>query len=54
MLKFNVTLSENDMVALIEVINRANEIKCPSLMYYNNLLRLEKRLLEEVSKICKC
>lgn len=54
MLKFNVMLSENDMLALIEVINRANEIKRPSLMYYNNLLRLEKRLLEEVNKICEC
>lgn len=54
MLKFNVALSENEMLALIEVINRTNEIKRPSLMYYNNLLRLEKRLLEEVNKICEC
>lgn len=54
MLKFNITLSENEMAALIEVINRADEIKRPNLMYYNNLLRLEKRLLEEVDRVCEC
>lgn len=54
MLKFNITLSENEMLALIEVINRADEIKRPSLMYYKNLLRLEKRLLEEVDRVCEC
>ena len=53
MFKFNITLSENEMLALIEVINRADEIKRPNLMYYNVLLRLEKRLLEEVDKICE-
>lgn len=54
MLKFNITLSENEMLALIEVINRADEIRRPDLMYYNFLLRLEKRLLEEIDKICEC
>ena len=54
MLKFNITLSENEMAALIEVINRAYEIDYPPLMYYNNLLRLEKRLLEEVDRVCEC
>ena len=54
MLKFNVTLSENEMMALIEVINRANEIEYPNLMYYDVLLRLENRLLEEVDKVCGC
>ena len=54
MLKFNITLSENEMLALIEVINRADEIKRPKLMYYTNLLRLEKRLLEEVDRVCEC
>lgn len=53
MLKFNVTLSENEMMALIEVINRANEIEYPKLMYYNDLLGLEKRLLERIDKICE-
>ena len=54
MLKFNITLSENEMLALIEVINRANETNRPKLMYYNNLLRLEKLLLEEVDRVCEC
>lgn len=54
MFKFNITLSENEMLALIEVINRADEIRRPDLMYYTTLLRLEKRLLEEVNKICEC
>lgn len=53
MLKFNVTLSENEMMALIEVINRANEIEYPKLMYYNDLLGLEERLLEGIDKICE-
>ena len=53
MFKFNVTLSENEMLALIEVINRADEIKYPKLMYYNVLLKLEKHLLEEVDKVCE-
>ena len=53
MLKFDITLSENEMLALIEVINMADEIKRPKLMYYNILLRLEKWLLEEVDKVCE-
>ena len=54
MLEFNITLSEDETAALIEVINRADEIKRPSLMYYNVLLKLEKRLLEEVDRVCEC
>lgn len=53
MLKFNVTLSESEMMALIEVINRADEIEYPKLMYYNDLSGLEERLLEEIDKICE-
>lgn len=53
MLKFDITLSESEMMALIEVINRADEIKYPKLMYYNDLLGLEERLLEEIDKICE-
>lgn len=54
MLKFDITLSENEMLALIEVINRAYEIDYPGLMYYNVLLKLGERLLEEVNKTCEC
>lgn len=54
MFNFNITLSENEMLALIEVINRAYEIEYPKLMYYNVLLELEERLLEEVNKTCEC
>lgn len=54
MLKFNITLSENEMLALIEVINRAYEISYPDLMYHNILIKLGDRLLEEVNKICEC
>lgn len=54
MLKFNITLSEDEMAALIEVINRAYEIDYPPLMYYNNLLRVEEHLLEEINKVCEC
>ena len=54
MFQFNITLSEDEVLALIEIINRAYEIECPELMYYNVLLRLEKRLLEEVNKTCEC
>lgn len=53
MLKFDITLSESEMMALIEVINRADEITYPKLMYYNDLLGLEKRLLERIDKICE-
>ena len=48
MLNFNMALSEEEMLALIEVINRAYEIDYPQLMYYNVLLKLEERLLEEI------
>ena len=54
MFEFNITLSEDEMTALIEIINRADEIKYPKLMYYNILLRLEKRLLKEVDRVCEC
>ena len=54
MLNFNITLSEKEMLALIEVINRAYEIYYPPLMYHNVLLKLEERLLEEVNKTCEC
>lgn len=54
MFKFNITLSEDEMAALIEVINRAYEISYPDLMYYNVLIKLGDRLLEEVNKTCEC
>ena len=54
MSKFNITLSEKEMLALIEIINRAYEIDYPPLMYYNVLLELEERLLKEVNKTCEC
>lgn len=54
MFEFNITLSEDEMAALIEVINRAYEIEYPQLMYYNVLLSLEERLLEEVDRVCEC
>lgn len=50
--KFNITLSEKETLALMEVINRADEIKHPKLMFYNVLLKLEKRLLEVVNETC--
>lgn len=53
MFNFNITLSENEMLALIEVINRAYEISYPDLMYHSVLIELGGRLLKEVNKICE-
>lgn len=49
-MEFNFTfnLTEQEVLSLIEVISRAYEINYPPLMYYNTLLKLEKKLSTEI------
>ena len=49
-MEFNFTfnLTEQEVLSLMEVINRAYEIDYPPLMYYNTLLKLEKKLSTEI------
>ena len=41
---FTITLTEQEILAIKEVCNRANEIDYPTLKYYNILLKLEEKL----------
>ena len=49
-MEFNFTfnLTEQEVLSLMEVIGRAYEINYPPLMYYNALLKLEKKLSTEI------
>lgn len=49
MSEFNMTFSKEEILALLEVFSRIYEIDYPGLKYYNTLLEIEKRILEEVN-----
>lgn len=43
-MNFTITLTEQEILAIKEVCNRAYEIDYPTLKYYNILLKLEEKL----------
>lgn len=43
-MNFTVVLTEQEVLAIVEVCERAYEINYPTLMYYNTLLKLEEKL----------
>ena len=50
-MKINIELNEEEILALIEVINRSKEIKNPKLMYQKILYNLDKRITNLVNFI---
>lgn len=48
--EFIMSFTEQEVLSLIEILNRANQIKNPPLMYYHTALKLEKKISETVKR----
>ena len=48
--EFIMSFTEQEVLSLIEILNRANQIKNPSLIYYHTALKLEEKIRETFKK----
>ena len=48
--EFIMSFTEQEVLSLIEILNRAGQIKNPPLMYYYTALKLEKKIREKFER----
>ena len=48
--KFIMSFTEQEVLSLIEILNRASQIKNPPLIYYYTALKLEEKIREEFKR----
>ena len=48
--EFIMSFTEQEILSLVEILNRADQIKNPPLMYYHTALKLEEKIREEFKR----